>query len=419
MSVQKLLKPSLDWLLIAVPIAIAMRLLGASPTWLFIVACLAVIPLAGWMGKATEHLAEKVGEGIGGLLNATFGNAAELIIALIALSKGLDGVVKASLTGSIIGNVLLVLGLSFVAGGTKYPTQRFNRTAARSAATTLILAAIALLLPALFHQVAGAKWTPGLEQKLSLSIAVVLFLTYAATLAFSLVTHKQLFAGGAHAETASEIEAETAPRTQSVASGAAVSAASAPTIVPYDPDDTPLSPTTTAQELDAAEGHGTGWSKGKSIGVLVVATLFVALMSEFLVGSVEAARESLGLTEVFVGVIVVAIIGNAAEHSTAVLMALRNKPDLSLSIALGSSVQIALFVAPVLVFASYGFGKQLNLDFSIPEVAAVLVSVGIVSQIAGDGESNWLEGAQLLAVYAVLGILFFFLPEVAGVAAAH
>ena len=377
---RKHLKPSLDWLLVCVPIAIAMRLMSASPTWLFIVACLAVIPLAGWMGRATEHLAEKVGEGIGGLLNATFGNAAELIIALIALSKGLDGVVKASITGSIIGNILLVLGLSFAMGGAKYPQQRFNRTAARSAATTLILAAIALLLPTLFHQSAGENWTPQLEQNLSLGIAIVLITTYGATLAFSLVTHKTLLAGSSHAEHSLD---ENAP------------------------------PTSTARELDQAEGHGEGWSKGKSVGVLVVATVFVALMSEFLVGSVEAARHTLGLTEVFVGVIVVAIIGNAAEHSTAILMALRNKPDLSISIALGSSTQIALFVAPVLVFASYAFGKPLNLEFSVPEVAAVLVSVGIVSQIAGDGESNWLEGAQLLAVYAVLGILFFFLPDMA------
>ena len=387
---KSLLKPSLDWLLVCVPIAIAMRLMNASPTWLFIVACLAVVPLAGWMGRATEHLAEKVGEGIGGLLNATFGNAAELIIALIALSKGLDGVVKASITGSIIGNILLVLGLSFVAGGAKYPEQRFNKTAARSSATTLILAAIALLLPTLFHKTAGQSWTPQLEQNLSLGIAIVLIATYAATLTFSLVTHKQLFSGGSHGERSpdDELDELSAPPSMTTA-------------------------TTTARELEAAEGHGASWSKGKSIGVLVVATVFVALMSEFLVGSVEAARETLGLTEVFVGVIVVAIIGNAAEHSTAVLMALRNKPDLSISIALGSSMQIALFVAPVLVFASYAFGKPLNLEFSVPEVAAVLVAVGIVSQIAGDGESNWLEGAQLLAVYAVLGILFFFLPEMA------
>ena len=424
----KLLKPSLDWLLICVPIAMIMRwLVPASPTALFIVACLAVIPLAGWMGKATEHLAEKVGEGIGGLLNATFGNAAELIIALIAIQKGLYGVVKASITGSIIGNILLVLGLSFVMGGAKYPQQRFNRTAARSSATTLLLAAIALMLPTLFHRVADdtGKWTPVLEQRLSLAIAIVLFLTYGATLAFSLVTHKSLFAGGSHgAPDAAELSAAGASTGAVGAdvggaevSGGGIRARRAVGNEVGEETETPLSQTTTAQELDADEGHGQGWSKAKSIGVLVVATVFVALMSEFLVGSVEAARESLGLTEVFVGVIVVAIIGNAAEHSTAVLMALRNKPDLSLSIALGSSVQIALFVAPVLVFASYAFGRPLDLEFTIPEVAAVIVSVGIVSQIAGDGESNWLEGAQLLAVYAVLGILFFFLPEVAHVAA--
>ena len=386
-SAKNLLKPSLDWLLICVPIAIALRFMGSSPTWLFIIACLAVVPLAGWMGRATEHLAEKVGEGIGGLLNATFGNAAELIIALIALQKGLYGVVKASITGSIIGNILLVLGVSFVAGGLKYPVQRFNRTAVRSSATTLILAAIALMLPTLFHRTAGAGWTQQLENHLSLAIAVVLILTYAATLAFSLVTHKQLFAGS---EAGGQANAE--PKTEE---------------------------TTTARELSIAEGHAEGWSIGKSVGVLVVATVFVALMSEFLVGSIEAAREALGLKEVFVGVIVVAIIGNAAEHSTAVLMALRNKPDLSLAIAMGSSAQIALFVAPVLVFASYAFGAPLDLEFTLPELAAVLFSVGIVSQIAGDGESNWLEGAQLLAVYTVLAILFFFLPEVAHTPAAH
>ncbi len=419
---KSLLKPSLDWLLVCVPIAIVMRLTGlASPTWLFIIACLAVIPLAGWMGKATEHLAEKVGEGLGGLLNATFGNAAELIIALIALNKGLYGVVKASITGSIIGNILLVLGLSFVLGGAKFPEQRFNKTAARSAATTLILAAIALLLPTLFHKTAGQSWTPALEQNLSLAISIVLIVTYGATLAFSLITHKSLFAGGGHGGGSSDnhgVEDATDLSASGPATAAVATTANA---------ETPLSQTTTAQELNADEGHAEGWSKAKSIGVLTIATVFVALMSEFLVGSVEAARESLGLTEVFVGVIVVAIIGNAAEHSTAVLMAMRNKTDLSISIALGSSVQIALFVAPVLVFASYFIGpSRLDLEFTIPEVAAVLVAVGITAQIAGDGESNWLEGAQLLAVYAVLGILFFFLPEVAhgasealGTAAGH
>lgn len=396
------LKPSLDWLLIFVPIAMVLRFVPSlnNPTLLFIASCLAVIPLAGWMGRATEHLAEHLGQGIGGLLNATFGNAAELIIALFALHKGLYGVVKASITGSIIGNVLLVLGLSFLVGGVKFPRQVFNRTAASVSATALTLAAIALIIPTVFHQVAAqvpvaqGGWTIEQEQQLSLAIAVVLFLTYAATLFFSLVTHKQLFVG----------EAATGETDEAQKGEAAI----------HD---------TSGQEVAAQIGHdhaahGEHWSKGKSALVLLMATAFVALVSEFLVGAVEQARESLGLTEVFVGVIVVAIIGNAAEHSSAVLMAMRNKMDLSLGIALGSSLQIALFVAPVLVFASYLFGTPLDLEFTIPEVVAVVAAIIIVEQISGDGESSWIEGLQLLSVYAVLGILFYFLPDTHHAAAA-
>lgn len=375
------LKPSLDWLLIFVPVAIALRFIPAldNPTWLFIVACIAIIPLAGWMGKATEHLAEHLGQGIGGLLNATFGNAAELIIALFALSRGLDGVVKASITGSIIGNLLLVLGLSLLAGGTKFKTQRFDRTAAGTTATALTLAAIALLIPTIFHVVAAqvpvaqGGWTPQKEQNLSLAIAVVLISTYALTLYFSLVTHKDLYVGEARMGAAQKVGHEE-------------------------------------------EEAGEHWSKKRALITLLVATAFVALISEFLVGAVEAARESLGLTEVFVGVIVVAIIGNAAEHSSAILMAMRDKMDLSLGIALGSSLQIALFVAPVLIFASYLFGAPMNLEFTIPEVVAVIASILIVHQICSDGESNWVEGVQLLSVYAILGILFYFLPDIHGAA---
>ncbi len=369
-------KPSLDWLLIFIPVAIAMRFIPSleNPTWLFIFACLAIIPLAGWMGKATEHLAEHLGQGIGGLLNATFGNAAELIIALFALSKGLEGVVKASITGSIIGNLLLVLGLSILAGGSKFKTQKFDRTAASTSSTALTLAAIALLIPTVFHLVASnvpvaqGGWTPDKEQTLSLAIAIVLFITYIFTLYFSLVTHKEYFIGEAMQGAAQEVGREE-------------------------------------------EESGDHWSKSKSITVLLVATAFVAMISEFLVGAVEAARGALGFTEVFVGVIVVAIIGNAAEHSSAILMAMRNKMDLSLGIALGSSLQIALFVAPVLIFASYAFGKPMNLEFTIPEVVAVFGSILIVQQISSDGESNWIEGLQLLSVYAILGILFYFLPD--------
>lgn len=390
------LKPSLDWLLVFVPIAIALRFVPAfeNPTALFIVSCLAVIPLAGWMGKATEHLAEHLGQGIGGLLNATFGNAAELIIALFALSKGLDGVVKASITGSIIGNILLVLGISILAGGWKFKEQFFNRTAASISATALTLAAIALLIPTVFHQVAAqvpvanGGWTPEKEQTLSMAISLILILTYAATLWFSLKTHKNLFVGESSAQSETSYSYEKDNLHNSIETAEQV-----------------------AHESDAAHG-GEHWSKGRSLITLLIATGFVALISEFLVGAVEAARESMGFTEVFVGVIVVAIIGNAAEHSSAVLMALRNKMDLSVGIAIGSSLQIALFVAPVLIFASYFIAPHpMNLEFTIPEVVAVIAAILIAQQICSDGESSWIEGVQLLSVYAILGVLFYFLPD--------
>jgi Ca2+:H+ antiporter len=357
-------KLSLDWLLIFVPLAILLRFWpeGISPTALFVCSALGIIPVAGWIGRATEALAARVGEGLGGLLNATFGNAAELIIAGIALSKGLTNVVKASITGSIIGNVLLVLGLSILLGGTKYKEQRFNRTAARTSVISLSLAAIGLIIPTVFHRAADSRpggWSPLVEQKLSLAIAIVLFLTYFCMLGFSLWTHKYLFRG-AHGED---------------------------------------------------EDGGRQWSRGKAITILLIATAVVALLSEFLVGTIENVRDSVGLTEVFVGVIVVAIVGNAAEHSTAILMAMKNKMDLTVGIAIGSSLQIALFVAPVLIFLSYLFGRPMDLEFTMPEVVAVVASVYILFQISGDGETNWIEGIQLLSVYVILGILFFYLPE--------
>ncbi len=367
------LKPSLDWLLVFVPVAFALRYV---PTWnnqtaLFVVSALAIIPIAGWMGHATEQLAHRMGEGIGGLLNASFGNAAELIIALIALRAGHIEVVKASITGSIIGNLLLVLGASVLAGGLRFSRQNFNKTAARASCTALILAAGALVIPTVFHMAAAQTpggWTPEAEQKLSLAIAIVLLATYGAMLVFSLVTHKQLFVGGE-----ADI-AETAER--------------------------------------AGDEHEKPWPVGKAVAVLLIATIAVAWVSEFLVGAVEAAQHSLGVTEVFVGVIIVAIVGNAAEHSTAITMALKNKMDLSLGIAVGSSLQIALFVAPVLVLASYLFPHRLNLEFTLPEIAAIMLAAFVTDQIAGDGESNWLEGVQLLALYAIIGLLFYFLPAV-------
>ena len=358
------MKPSLNWLLVFVPVAVALRFWPAiaNPTALFICSAIAIVPVAGWIGRATEELAARVGEGVGGLLNATFGNAAELIIAGIALSKGLTSVVKASITGSIIGNILLVLGVSALVGGMKHKEQLFNKTGARTSVISLSLAAIALIIPTVFHMSAAASpggWSPNVEHQLSLGIAIVLFVTYLCVLIFTLGTHKHFFIG-CKGELEDEIE------------------------------------------------H---WSRTKAVVVLVVATGVVALLSEFLVGTIEAVRTSLGITEVFVGVIVVAIVGNAAEHSTAIVMALKNKMDLSVGIAIGSSLQIALFVAPLLVFLSYFLGRPMNLEFSPPEIFAVVASVYIIFQISGDGETNWIEGVQLLSVYLILGILFFYLPE--------
>jgi Ca2+:H+ antiporter len=373
------LRPSLNWLVVFIPVAFAIRYVAAwrNDTALFIVSALAIIPMAGWMGNATEQLAHRMGEGIGGLLNASFGNAAELIIGLVALRAGHINIVKASITGSIIGNLLLVLGGSIFAGGVKFKQQRFNKTAARSSCTALILAACALVVPTIFHIAAAQRpggWTAAAEQNLSLAIGIVLLATYGAMLVFSLVTHKQLFVGG---------EANGG-------SGA-----------PH-----------AAKQNSDNDDHDAVWPVGQAVAVLAGATVAVAWISEFLVGAVEAAQRSLGVTEVFVGIIIVAIVGNAAEHSTAVAMAMKNKMDLALGVAVGSSLQIALFVAPVLVFASYAFPHRMNLEFTLPEIVAVVMAAFVTDQIAGDGESNWLEGVQLLALYVILGVFFYFLPDI-------
>lgn len=356
-------RPSLDWLLPLVPAAILLdRLAPAHHTLVFFVAGLGIVPLAGWMGKATEHLAVRTGEGVGGLLNATFGNMAELIIAIMALREGLPSIVKASLTGSIIGNSLLVLGAAMLGGGLRRETQRFNPVGARTRATQLTLAAVALLVPALFHQLAGPAG-PAREGALSLEISVLLLAVYGLALLFSLHTHQRYF-------------------------------------------------TREAAEAGTLEEAGKPWSLRRSLGILAGATALVSWLAEILVGAVEPTAEALGMTEVFIGVIVVAIIGNAAEHSTAVLMAVEDRMDLAMGIAIGSAAQIALFVAPVLVLLSYAIGPApMDLVFSTAEVVAVVVSVIVVGQVAEDGESNWLEGIQLLAVYLILAVMFYFLPE--------
>jgi Ca2+:H+ antiporter len=356
-------------LLVFIPVAIVMRyVMGMDGTPVFLTAAISIIPLAGYMGRATERLAEHVGAGVGGLLNATFGNAAELIIAVLALRAGLHEVVKASLTGSIIGNILLVFGLSALAGGLKHPPiQRFNKTAASLGGTMLVLSAIGLVIPAIFHALAGDGHLV-VERNLSLDISIVLMVTYVLSLVFSLRTHSHLYLGAAHADDGAEV-------------------------------------------VSGHEATGGRQDALRAFGLLVLSAAAVGFMSEMLVGSLEQAAHELGMTEVFVGVILVALVGNAAEHSTAVLMALKNKMDLSVNIALGSSIQIALFVAPLLVFVSYFVGPQpMDLRFTGLEVVAVVMSVGIMALVTQDGESHWMEGVQLLAVYLMLGIAFYFLP---------
>ena len=364
----------LYWLLLAVPVALLLRLLHAPDLWMFVAACVAVVPLAGLMGRATEALADSLGAAAGGLLNATFGNAAELIIALMMLRRGeaMYPMIRASLTGSIIGNVLLVLGAAILAGGLFHKRQVFNRTAAGLGTTLLALASIGLLVPTLYYYIFRAGTAPNEGERqtvesLSLEIAAVLAVVYGLSLLFSLHTHRRVCA----------------------------------------PDD--------EGAAGAGQGHGPDWRRRTALIVLVAATAGVAVMSEFLVGALEPAAQVLGWNEVFVGVIVVAVVGNAAEHSTAVMAAVKNRMDLSVTIAVGSSLQVALFLAPVLVFASLLLvpGQPLDLHFTPMEVIAVATSVGVLALVSHDGESHWLEGALLLAVYLIFALAFYHLPPAA------
>jgi Ca2+:H+ antiporter len=371
-----LLTPSINWLLLALPLAFVFRFVPSfqNETLLFVFSGIAIVPLAGWMSRATDHLAERTGPGLGGLLNATFGNMPELIIAVMALRHGLIGVVKASITGSLIGNILLVLGSAILIGGIRYPHQYFNKTAARATATSLALAAIGLIIPSVFHVVAQRQGGGGLllaQQHLSLAISGVLLGTYLLWLIFTLVTHKGLFAK------------ET-------------------------------------EEKNVVDcGKDKVWPLRSSLIALGLATFLLAIMSEFFSGSVEAAGSSLGLKEAFIGIIIIAVIGNAAEFLTTVSIARKNKMDLSLSIAMGSSLQIALFVTPVLVFASSLLGQPMSLEFTLPEIAAIVLAVGIAILITGDGECSWIEGVQLISVYLILAILFFFLPDPKEIGKSH
>jgi Ca2+:H+ antiporter len=342
-------------LAVAGPLAIASHFFFPG-TLTFVFCCVALIPLARLMGTATEVISHSLGAALGGLMNASFGNAAELIIALAALKEGQTEVVKASITGAILGNLLLVLGMAVLAGGIGREKQTFNATAALSGSSMMFLAVTAMAIPDLFHLTRGDAALPVLPA-MSVAVAIVLLIVYAASLVFSLRTHRHLYQGEAEAE-----------------------------------DELPP------------------WSIRKAAVVLLLATVGVAVIAEFLVQALEPAIKSFGFTHTFIGVVVIAIIGNAAEHSTAVMVALKNKMDLAFNIAFESSKQIALFVGPVLVLASIGFGHRLTLEFSHMEVVGMAVGTGAATLIGLDGESNWLEGVMLLAVYAILSVAFFFIP---------
>jgi Ca2+:H+ antiporter len=350
----------LNLLLLFVPAAVALDLLHASPLLIFIASALAIAPLASVLGESTGVLAAYSGPAVGGILSATMGNATEMIIAFFALHAGHINVVKASLSGSIIGNLLLVLGLSLVAGGIRNPVQRFARSTSAMNSTMLMIAVAALVMPAVFNlTIFGTLQHRDVNlEHLSLWTSGVLILLYLLNLLFVFRTHRSVFQSQQHAD---DGEQKT--------------------------------------------------SRSQAIVSLALATALIAWMSEILVGQIAPVTRALGMTELFVGVIVVALVGNAAENSTAIIMARRNKMDLSMAIATGASTQIALFVAPVLVFLSFAIGHPMTLVFNGFEIAAIVLSVLIVEMISSDGETNWFEGAQLLAVYAIVAVAFYFVPE--------
>jgi Ca2+:H+ antiporter len=348
-------KPSLDWLLVLVPVSVALKLAGGADLAIFVTSAAAILPLAGLIGRSTEQLALHTGPRVGGLINATFGNVTELIIAVFLILDDKIEIVKASLTGSILGNLLLVLGVSFFVGGLRHKEQHYNAHAASVHSTSLVLAVTGLLMPALFALGSHGE-TVVQREVVSGTVAAVLIGLYLAALAFMLITHEHLF------------------RTPE-------------------------------------EGEAPVWSRRRAVVMLLVATAFVALESEFLVGSLEPALADIGLSEFFVGLILIPIVGNAAEHSSAVLFAVRNKLDVTLEIAIGSSTQIALFVAPALVFISLAVGHPMDFVFSTFEVAAVALSTVLVFMISSDGRSNWLEGAQLVGAYLIMAVSFFFVEH--------
>ncbi len=362
----------LRYMLIFVPLAFLAELYFPNPLLVFALSCVALIPLAGLLGEATEELAIHTGPQIGGLLNATLGNAAELIITIVALREGKIELVKASITGSILGNLLLILGLSLLLGGIRHGIQKFDRNLTGVAATMMMLSIVGMMIPTLFEllrqvqsgvvDVFNTDVRDQALDALSLGVAGILIVLYILSLIFSFQKPERGIGAPAGVD---------------------------------DPS-------------DQMEHHQAKWSVPVSLGVLTVATIAIVFLSEFLVGAVEPVVEQLGVSELFLGVILIPLVGNVAEHIVGVQVAMKNKMDLSLSISLGSSMQIALFVAPLLVFISLLFGNEMTLYFSLFEVAALTLAVLCAAQVSVDGESNWLEGAQLLAVYLIIGLGFFY-----------
>jgi Ca2+:H+ antiporter len=343
-------------LLVFVPIAIVARILHWPPIAVFIISALAIIPLSGVLGAATEAVAERTSPAIGGLLNATLGNLAELIIAALALRAGLIELVKASITGSILGNLLLVLGAALFAGGLKFKVQRFNPHLAGFSGTVLVVAAFGLLVPALFQYLHPDPARVATQQ-MSYYVAGLLISGYAFSLLYSLRTHSSAF-----------LAVEGAPEV---------------TVAPH-------------------------WSSKQALTILIGSAVAIGVVSEILVSVTEEAVKVMGLSEFFVGLILVPIIGNAAEHSSAILMAMKNRMDLAINVAVGSSIQVALLIGPLLVFLGVAFGQRMDLAFSKMEVASIALSVAIATSVMRDAESNWLEGVFLLLAYAILGVAFFF-----------
>lgn len=341
-------------LLIFIPISFMGEFLHLSPTIIFILSALAIVPLAGLMGEATEEISFYAGPRTGGFLNATFGNATELIISFFALKAGLFDVVKASISGSVIGNILLVLGASMLVGGMKFKSQSFNKRALEVNSSMLLFAVIGLTVPAVFTHTLSPELLNTQYEGLSVIVASTLFLIYLMSLFFSFYTHKDIYS------------------------------------------------------VDHSQESTSKWSLKTAILILIAATVLIGLESELFVGAVEPMTQQVGLSDFFVGIILIPIIGNAAEHSTAIVMALKNQMDVAVEIAIGSSLQIILFVTPILIFLSLLF-RPMSIIFNEFELVALFFAVLIANRVSGDGESNWLEGVQLLAVYIVIAVSFFFL----------